>query len=106
MIKKITISTAVLLVVSTSFAKGVDNSLLNSSVLLHPNVVEKANEITLKGINVDKILADDGVKINFSTQSKLPLTFKGLSDSRLDDALDTYVNGVVTVQKISLILAL
>lgn len=99
MIKKITISTAVLLVVSTSFAKGVDNSLLNSSVLLHPDVIEKANEIILKGISVDKILADDGVKINFSTQSKLPLTFKGLSDSRLDDALDTYVNGVVTVQK-------
>lgn len=88
-----------LLTVSTSFSKSIENSLLNSSVLMHPDVIEKANEIILKGINVDQILADDGLKINFSTQSKLPLTFKGLSGSKLDDALDTYVNGVVTVQK-------
>ena len=44
-------------------------------------------------------MAEDGVKINFSTDSKLPITFTGLNGSKLDDALDTYVNGVITVQK-------
>jgi len=98
MIKK-TILLSALLLTSLAYAKITDYTLLTTSVAAHSDVVEKSNAIILKGINVDRILAEDGVKINFSTDSKLPITFTGLNGSKLDDALDTYVNGVITVQK-------
>ena len=99
MLKKSIILTTITLSASLALANTTELSLVSSSVSKHPSVVEKANEIVLQGISVDQIIAEDGLKINFSTQSKLPLTFKGLSGSKLDDALDTYVDGVVTFNK-------
>lgn len=89
----VSILTSALLSVSAN-----ELSLVSSSISKHPNVVEKANEITLKGISLDQILAEDGLKINLSTQSKLPLSFR-VKASRLDDVDDTYLNGVIKLQK-------
>ena len=68
------------LLATLSFADSADLSLVSSSVSSHPSVVEKANEVKLKGINVDQIIAENGLKINLSTRSKLPLLYE------LDDA--------------------
>ena len=101
MLKKSIIFTTITIATSLVFANTIELSLISSSVSKHPIVVEKANEIILQGISVDQILADDSVKINISTQSKLPLTYKiSTRDvTRLADANDSYVNGVITVQK-------
>jgi len=99
MLKKSIILTTITLSASLALANMTELSLVSSSVSKHPSVVEKANEIILQGISIDQILTDDSVNINFSTQSKLPITFKGLSGSNLDDALDTYVDGVITFDK-------
>jgi len=48
--------------------------IVSQSVSSHPSVIEKANEITLKGISVDQILAENGLKINLSTKSKIPIS--------------------------------
>ncbi len=93
---------SITLLTTLSFADSTDLSLVSSSVSSHPSVVEKANEVKLKGINVDQIIAENGLKINLSTRSKLPLLYE------LDDAdnknrassLDkTYFDGVVTLEK-------
>jgi outer membrane protein TolC len=65
-------------------------------------VVKKANEVKLKGINVDQIIAENGLKINLSTRSKLPLLYAIDDTDNLNrtSSLDTmYFDGVVTLEK-------
>jgi len=95
---KTTIFTATLLASTVLFAGTIELSLIDSSVSKHPDVVEKANEIALKALSIDQILAEEGLHINLSTQSKLPILFN-VDDSRLSEVDDTYINSVVTLQK-------
>mgnify|MGYP001576144316 FL=1 len=83
-------------------ANSVNLSLISNSVSNHPSVVEEANKVKLKGINVDQIIAENGLKINLSTRSKLPLFYE-LDDadnkSRSSSLDKTYFDGVVTLEK-------
>jgi len=63
MLNKPLILTSIALVATLSFADTTDLSLVSSSVSSHPSVVKKANEVKLKGINVDQIIAENGLKI-------------------------------------------
>jgi len=81
-------------------ANSVNLSLISNSVSTHPKVVEKANEITLKGISVDQILAENGLKINLSTKSKLPISHSlNTNIARADDLDREFLDGVVTLNK-------
>ena len=96
------IISSIALLATLSFADSADLSLVSSSVSSHPSVVEKANKVKLKGINVDQIMAENGLKINLSTRSKLPLLYE-LDDadnkSRSSSLDKTYFDGVVTLEK-------
>jgi len=72
--------------------------LAYDSVSKHPDVVEKVNEVSLKALDIDVILAEDDYKINLSTQSKMPLIYD-VDSSRLNDVESFYLNGVVTLKK-------
>ena len=102
MLNKSLILTSIALVATLSFADTTDLSLVSSSVSSHPSVVKKANEVILKGINVDQIIAENGLKINLSTRSKLPLLYAIDDADNLNrtSSLDTmYFDGVVTLEK-------
>jgi len=99
--KKINISllTISLLTIGVN-VNALDLSSISKSISIHPQVVEKANEITLKSIEVDKILAEDGVKLNFSTKSKLPISYNlDVNKSRADDLDREFIDGVITLSK-------
>jgi len=102
MLNRPLIFSSIALVVTLSFADTTDLSLVSSSVSSHPSVVKKANEVILKGINVDQIIAENGLKINLSTRSKLPLLYAIDDADNLNrtSSLDTmYFDGVVTLEK-------
>ena len=100
MINKFLILVIALIVANVSFANTSELVLVSHSISKHPKVVEKANEITLKGISVDQILAEDGLKINFSTKSKLPISYDlSTNESRADDLDRKFLDGVVTLNK-------
>jgi outer membrane protein TolC len=100
MINKFLILVIALIVANVSFANTSELVLVSHSISKHPKVVEKANEITLKGISVDQILAEDGLKINFSTKSKLPISYDlSTNASRADDLDREFLDGVVTLNK-------
>ena len=102
MLNRPLILTSIALVATLSFADTDDLSLVSSSVSSHPSVVKKANEVILKGINVDQIIAENGLKINLSTRSKLPLLYAIDDADNLNrtSSLDTmYFDGVVTLEK-------
>ena len=102
MLNRPLILTSIALVATLSFADTTDLSLVSSSVSSHPSVVKKANEVKLKGINVDQIIAENGLKINLSTRSKLPLLYAIDDTDNLNrtSSLDTmYFDGVVTLEK-------
>ena len=103
MLKKSIIFTAITVATSLAFANTIELSLISSSVSKHPSVIEKANEITLKGINIDQILADDGLKINLSTKTKLKIdeqsdkTSENLS--RVENLTRDYLDLEITLRK-------
>ena len=102
MLNRPLILTSIALVATLSFADTTDLLLVSSSVSSHPSVVKKANEVKLKGINVDQIIAENGLKINLSTRSKLPLLYAIDDTDNLNrtSSLDTmYFDGVVTLEK-------
>jgi len=100
MFKKSIIFTLIALTTTLSIANTVELSLVSFSVSNHPRVVEKANEITLKGISVDQILAEDGFKIHLSTKSKLPISYSlDVNKTRADDLDRDFLDGVVTLSK-------
>ena len=80
-----------------------DETLIFSSINNHPNVVEKANEITLKGINIDQILAEDGLKVNLSTKTKLKIDEQGDKTSenlsRVENLTRDYLDLEITLRK-------
>jgi outer membrane protein TolC len=102
MIKKFSIFSTIVLIVTNTIANTntVELSLISSSVSKHPEVVEKANEITLKGISLDQILAENGLQISISTKSKLPISYR-LNDNktRVDDLDRTFLDGIISAQK-------
>ena len=69
-LNKIILFSATILAGSLVFAEAMNLPLAYDSVAKHPDVVEKVNEVSLKGLDIDLILAEDNYKINFSTQSK------------------------------------
>ncbi len=77
--------------------------LIFSSINSHPNVIEKANEITLKGINIDQILAEDGLKVNLSTKTKLKIDEQGDNTSenlaRVENLTRDYLDLEITIRK-------
>ena len=98
----ININTILLTVLLSALSASVnaDLSLISNSVSTHPKVVEKANEITLKSIDIERIVAEDGVKLNFSTKSKLPISHQlDANKSRADDLDREFVDGVITLNK-------
>jgi len=103
MLKKSIIFTTITIATSLVFANTIELSLISSSVSKHPSVIEKANEITLKGINIDQILADDGLKINLSTKTKLKIdeqsdkTSENLS--RVENLTRDYLDLEITLRK-------
>ena len=97
-LNKIILFSATILAGSLVFAEAMNLPLAYDSVAKHPDVVEKVNEVSLKGLDIDLILAEDNYKINFSTQSKLPI-FYDVDDSRLGGVEDSYLNGVITLKK-------
>jgi len=100
MLKKSIIFTTITLSASLAFANTTEFSLVSSSVSKHPSVVEKANEIVLQGISMDQIIAEDGLKVNLSTNSKLPIKHSsGLELNRADDLDRDFIDGVVTFDK-------
>ena len=100
MIKRITLFLTTFFISTFLQAGTTGISLISNSVLKHPNVIEKANEITLKGISLDQILAEDGLQISISTKSKLPISYR-LNDNkvRADDLDRTFLDGIISAQK-------
>jgi len=98
MFSKTVIFITTLLASTVLFANTTDLSVIDESISKHPDVVEKANEITLKTLSIERIEAENGLQINLSTQSKLPILFN-VDDSRLSEVDDTYINGVVRLEK-------
>ena len=90
-----------LMLISKAFASMAELALVSISVSNHPKVVEKANEITLKGISVDQILAEDGLKINLSTKSKISIKDNIATGSinQSDDLDREFLDGVITFNK-------
>ncbi|MCS5550359.1 MAG: TolC family protein [Gammaproteobacteria bacterium] len=74
------------------------NHFLIKSVQQHPDVIEKLNTISLEDIQIGQLIAEDGLKVDFYTQSKIPISFDVELD-RLDDAADSYLNGVINAKK-------
>jgi hypothetical protein len=72
------------------------NHFLIKSVQQHPDVIEKLNTISLEGIQIGQLIAEDGLQINFFTESKLPLPFLNGIHFKGDiaDKEDTYIKGV------------
>jgi outer membrane protein TolC len=100
MINKFLILVIALIVANVSFANTSELVLVSHSISKHPKVMEKANEITLKGINIDQLLAEDGLKINLSTKSKLSIKHNlNVNQSRADDLDREFLDGVVTINK-------
>lgn len=102
MINKTLILISIVVISTFSFANATDLSLVTSSVSSHPNVVEKANEVKLKGMDVEQIIAENGLKVNLSTRSKLPLLYNVDDNDNVTRAssLDkTYFDGVITFEK-------
>ena len=102
MINKTLILIPIVVISTFSFANATDLSLVTSSVSNHPNVVEKANEVKLKGMDVEQIIAENGLKVNLSTRSKLPLLYNVDDNDNVTRAssLDkTYFDGVITFEK-------
>jgi outer membrane protein TolC len=100
MINKFLILVIALIVANVSFASTSELVLVSHSISKHPKVMEKANEITLKGINIDQLLAEDGLKINLSTKSKLSIKHNlNVNQSRADDLDREFLDGVVTINK-------
>ena len=100
MFNKFVIFSAATLVTTLLSANTSELSLVSSSISKHPSVVEKSNEIALKGISLDQLLAEDGLQIKISTKSKLPISYR-LSDNktRADDLDRTFLDGIVSAQK-------
>jgi outer membrane protein TolC len=84
-------------------ASNATESIIFASINNHPNVVEKANEITLKGINIDQILAEDGLKVNLSTKTKLKIDEQGDNTSenlaRVENLTRDYLDLEITIRK-------
>ena len=102
MINKTLILISIVVISTFSFANATDLSLVTSSVSNHPNVVEKVNEVKLKGMDVEQIIAENGLKVNLSTRSKLPLLYNVDDNDNVTRAssLDkTYFDGVITFEK-------
>ncbi len=79
------------------------NTLIDNSIKSHPDVIQKANEITLKGIDIDQIFADDGLKVNLSTKTKLKIDEQGDNTSenlaRVEDLTRDYLDLEITLRK-------
>jgi len=74
--------------------------LILESVEKHPAVLEKKNQVILKGLDINVKIAEDGVKINFSTRSKMAIIEHiNTNQYRIDDIDRSYIDGVVTVEK-------
>jgi len=88
-------------IAASAMANSSELTLISASVSNHPKVVEKANEITLKGINIDQLLAEDGLKINLSTKSKISIkdSIATGSVNQSNDLDREFLNGVVTINK-------
>lgn len=102
MINKTLILISIVVISTFSFANATDLSLVTSSVSSHPNVVEKANEVKLKGMDVEQIIAENGLKVNLSTRSKLPLLYNvddNDNATRASSLDKTYFDGVITFEK-------
>ena len=102
MINKTLILIPIVVISTFSFANATDLSLVTSSVSNHPNVVEKANEVKLKGMDVEQIIAENGLKVNLSTRSKLPLLYNvddNDNATRASSLDKTYFDGVITFEK-------
>ena len=102
MLNKTLILTSIVVISTFSFANATDLSLVTSSVSNHPNVVEKVNEAKLKGMDVEQIIAENGLKVNLSTRSKLPLLYNvddNDNATRASSLDKTYFDGVITFEK-------
>ena len=102
MLNKTLILTSIVVISTFSFANATDLSLVTSSVSNHPNVVEKVNEVKLKGMDVEQIIAENGLKVNLSTRSKLPLLYNvddNDNATRASSLDKTYFDGVITFEK-------
>lgn len=101
MLKKSIMFIAIVQSGSLAFANTSGLSLVSSSVSKHPVVIEKANEITLKGISVDQLQAEDGLKVNLSTKSKISIkdNIKTGSVNQSEDLDREFLDGVVTLSK-------
>jgi outer membrane protein TolC len=102
MINKTLILISIVVISTFSFANATDLSLVTSSVSNHPNVVEKVNEVKLKGMDVEQIIAENGLKVNLSTRSKLPLLYNvddNDNATRASSLDKTYFDGVITFEK-------
>ena len=102
MINKTLILISIVVISTFSFANATDLSLVTSSVSNHPNVVEKVNEAKLKGMDVEQIIAENGLKVNLSTRSKLPLLYNvddNDNATRASSLDKTYFDGVITFEK-------
>jgi len=85
---------------SISFAESHINPFILKSIDSHPDVVDMKNKISLKGLEIDEMIAEDGISVDFSTRNKTPLYTS--IESRGYSALNqrqSYVDALVTVQK-------
>ena len=72
------------------------NHFLIKSVQQHPDVIEKLNTISLEDIQIGQLIAEDGLQINFFTESKLPIPY---TEYNLDSSGDPYVKGIINAKK-------
>ncbi len=63
--------------------------------------MEKANEITLKGINIEQILAENGFKVSLSTKSKISIkdNVETNSVNQSEDLDREFLDGVITLNQ-------
>jgi len=85
---------------SISIAESHINPFILKSIDSHPDVVEMKNKISLKGLEIDEMIAEDGISVDFSTRNKTPLytSIERSSYSQLNQR-ESYVDALVTVQK-------
>lgn len=85
---------------SNSFAESHIDPFILKSIDSHPDVVEMKNKISLKGLEIDEMIAEDGISVDLSTRNKTPLqtNIKQSAYSQLNQR-QSYVDALVTVQK-------
>jgi len=76
------------------------NPFILKSIDSHPDVVAMKNQISLKGLKIDEMIAEDGFSVDFSTRNKTPFysSIETGDFSALNER-ESYIDVLLTVRK-------